>query len=95
MKRSRSHSITYDSLQSVIDYADNIIRDNPDMSYDSFTIDYEEEYGSYRATLEYTTEESAAEKVSRLKSEKLAEERRLEWGRKQYEALKAKFGESK
>src|SRR5687767_12126391 len=97
MKKTRTKSIGYDTLQAAINFADSVIAENPGMTYKDFTIALEYDYGdSCHPVLEYPTEESPAEKIFREKSEALQAEWQTKWDREQFEKLKKKFeGKSK
>jgi hypothetical protein len=96
MKKDRSKNISYDTLDKVIDFADSIIADNPDMTYKDFTIDQEYDWGdASHPVLEYETEETEFEKIQREKQEIENQARREKHEREQFEKLKKKFGESK
>lgn len=93
MKKTRYKSIYCDTLESVIQQANEIITANPGMTYKDFCIELHGEVysDSDYPSLEYETEETPAEKIKREKEEAVQAERQAEWDRKNYEALKKKF----
>ena len=89
--------IAYSSLADLLEIIDLIIESNPSviLNYSDFKFDYEDDYDSDRLTiLEYYLPETESEKVKREKIEADQKKSREEYERKQFEALKKKYGTS-
>jgi len=86
---------SYGSLQDLLKTVDVIIKDNPEakLTYEDFSFDYETDYDSERImSLEYLLPETEKERLSREKREAEQKASREEYERKQFEALKKKYG---
>lgn len=94
-KKLRTYDIGYSSLNSVIEFANEVIKENPGMTLASFQVGYTEEpYSDQRyACLEYYTDETDDEMKARQLAEAAQRAQVEQWERKQYEQLKKKFGE--
>jgi len=87
----------YGNLKDLIEIVDGIISRNPEanLTYENFRFDYESDYDDQRyVVLEYELPETEKERLSREKKELEQQKYREEYERKQFEALKKKYGTS-
>lgn len=91
--KSVSKNVTYSNLQDLINLADGVIKNNPEMTYEDFELDLRYGYYSEQETvLEWyvpMTEEEISIKKLQEDEEKAKQK---EFRQKQYEALKKEFG---
>jgi hypothetical protein len=92
MKKTRYHRCTDDTLQDLINHADRVIHDNPEMTYKDFSVEYDSEWDSYYVQMYYNTEETDKERVQREAEATRYAKQREEYERKQFEALQKKYG---
>lgn len=85
----------YSSLDRLLETVNRIIADNPEarLTYKDFSFDYETDYDSDRImVLEWQLPETEKERLAREKTEADLQRSREEYERKQFEALKKKYG---
>lgn len=88
----RLDSIIYDSLQTVLERVDGIIKHHPELSYKDFSVDTYFEYGDEsRPCLEYLTDETDEEVKKRLQFEESLRISNEERDRQTYERLRKMF----
>lgn len=91
MKKFREHRITYDTLEEILTFANGIIENNPDMTFEDFDIEVGTDWDEHYAFLSYETSETASETNAREATEAKQRETTEYYQRQQYEALKKKF----
>lgn len=86
-------SISYETLDSIIEKADRLIKKYENLTnYSDFRIEDDEKYGSIFPVLVYSRPETTLEKNIREDREAGLKKWQEERERKQYEQLKKKFG---
>lgn len=90
-KEDEFADIKYDDLDSLERVVQRARQAEKDGEWKNFSVETEEDYGSYRVILRGYRHETAREKERRLEEEARAKQVREEFERRQYEALKAKY----
>lgn len=92
----KTGSLSYDSLDSVVQLAGRIIENEKDnggpKTLMDFSFDYENDYDNTYTVLEYQTLETDEEYNERIRKEKYWDQVREAKDREDFERLKKKFG---